>query len=359
MKKYHKLWGLIIGFVCLLTSISVEAESTDIGIGFSYQNILPSNQLSEGNYFDVSVAPKEKQVLVTEVTNLSSQEIIIQIELNDASTTSNGEINYNKGNQKSSQHYQLNDLISFPSEISLRVGETKTIDYVLTAPEQPIKGVLLGGVQLRQKNKAEQEKQGTINNEYAYLFSLSIRSDERVIPHKLAITNSTDKIKSQEKTFFLPIANQRPNLIKEMEIETRLKSEMSKKIIRKTKQQGLKMAPLSTLDFPFNYSDLAIGNYQLSTTATIGKEKWRWITQFELNAEGQLTDKIVTKESKKNANVSYFWLFSGGIIVTLICGVFANKCSVAINKNGSQLGKPTMDLPGLKIRGVVRKTNKK
>lgn len=301
------LW---IGVSCPQKVLGEENE----GVGFSYYNHAPKNQIAEGGYFDLLVEPGTEQTLITEISNESAEEMTVKININDATTAETGIIEYGPSSLKghSEREHSLSDILNGPEEVTLKKGETKRVAFKLTVPTKPFKGVLLGGIQLEKKMAKHEGKNAlSIQNKYAYVFSVSLREEKAKSKIDLSSTESLFVLTNDGGQVNVMITNNSPEIISEMNLAAAVTRKGKKAVLVETALENVKMAPMSVMAYPIDLDQLEPGKYLTETTAKIGKKEWRWIEEFEIK-------KTENKVGIKNQTVNQSLTIKLGTVIAIV-----------------------------------------
>lgn len=276
------------------TQIKVSGEESAVndGLGFTYYNQLPDNQISEGNYFDLLVKPGHKQTLVTEFRNEKKEEMTIQIRINDAKTAENGVIEYGMSSLESTtgNRYKLTDYLTGPDKVSLKAGEIKQVAFELTMPDTSFKGVILGGIQLAAITEGKESKSRvSIRNEFSYAFSISLRQTEALVPYQISFGEA--HFNSEDKRVRLKMNNDSQEIIKNMTVSTIITAVDSDKVLIEAVTKNKKMAPMSVMTYPVSFPKAKLGRYKMVTKVSVEAEEWETEQEF---------DVLATEEYEKN-----------------------------------------------------------
>lgn len=146
------LMVVALGF-CLVTGAEATEKQQETGMSFTYGNEVPENQLKEGAFFDLLVAQGQEQVLETDLTNLTNQDLIINVSVSNATTTGAGVIDYGPSQDQHTANltHGLTGILEAPASIKLPKNGKATLKMTLKMPAQSIKGVVLGGIHLQQE----------------------------------------------------------------------------------------------------------------------------------------------------------------------------------------------------------------
>lgn len=307
----------VIWLVVNAFSKIVEAEE---GIGFSYVNVIPKNQMSEGSYFDLLVKPKASQTLVTEIKNESLETIKIKLSINDSTTTQTGTIEYGPSSLKNrkGEYPKLTEMLTGPTEITLKKGEVQTVELKLTVPDEVFEGVILGGVQLeRIMAKTESEKAVSVKNKYAYAFSVSIRESDKLLAPKLENLGGSYSSVDGKEQVKIELENQSQEIVKNMKMTTIISKKDSNKVLLEDVLEDMKMAPQSIMDYRIDFPNVEAGSYVAKTNILVGKKVFSWENFFEVS-EGEERSSSRKLDVTKDEQVNYLGIVA--IIATIIIG---------------------------------------
>ncbi|MGY3747041.1 WxL protein peptidoglycan domain-containing protein [Vagococcus salmoninarum] len=319
VKKIKLIMLFSVISCCSVLSLTTKVQAEE-GIGFSYYNQIPKNQLTEGSYFDLLVKPKDKQTLITEVRNESSESITVKVSINDSKTTGTGVIDYGPSNLKNTKGLaiKLNDILTGPTEVTLKKGEVKELEFQLVVPEKSFEGVILGGIQLEKVTKNIVSKEAvSVQNKYAYAFSVSLREDKKKLAYDLNSVKSDYQVTSRGSQVTLEITNDTQEIVKDLKLSTIITALDAKEVLVEKVSDKIKMAPMSVMDYTVEFPKEAPGKYITRTTAQAGKQEWRWENEFEVLEQDQALGNQVLEDDEPGKN-SLFWVVA--IILTLISG---------------------------------------
>lgn len=155
-KNNYYLW--LLPFFCLLFPFSVQAEETTLNIYAT--PIFPDSQVDEGKgYYDLNLAPNQKETLRLEIGNTSAEPIRIQVTPHTAYTNVLGNVEYGKNAQEADPTlvHSLADLMESSEVIELAGNETKTVEIPLQMPEEAFEGFLAGGLRIAEQKRKRQK----------------------------------------------------------------------------------------------------------------------------------------------------------------------------------------------------------
>ncbi|MGX7024914.1 DUF916 domain-containing protein [Vagococcus hydrophili] len=314
--RFSLILFTLCSFFFAVTANEVSAESSK-GLNFSYENVIPKNQISDNSYFELKVKPGDKQTLVTKLTNESDKEVVVQVSVSNATTSSSGIINYGANKEKlvGKNNLSINDMIEFPTQVKLKAHETKDLKFKLNIPKKEFEGLILGGIELKELEKSDDKKAETgasLKNEYSYVYSVSLKENEEVVTPEFT-SSGTD----YEQGAFTTINNEKSLIASKVKIETTLMGKETDKVINTFKVEDYRFAPNSTLVLPLNGTEeLPIGDYRTKTTLTMNDQNWTFEGAFKVSKENQKKKDVFIDETPEEKKVN--WLIIVLVVTSFI-----------------------------------------
>jgi hypothetical protein len=320
MKKFYFIFLVAIMYIGMngftLIGQAVEEESSS----FSYKVILPENQHSkEVSYFDLRVTPSQEQTVIIKMTNSSEKEITVEVSLNSAKTNTNGVVEYGPSELKkdSSLKYDFADIAT--GEKTVKIPAKQTIDYKLNIkmPNASFDGVISGGIYMIEKGQIDGQK-AMIKNEYGYLVGMLLTETDTVIKPELSLNKVYAQQQNYRNAVFVNFSNTNPAYVDKMTLEGQITKKGSKEVLYDTKQNNMRMAPNSQINFPIlmNGEKMIPGDYDahiLITTENGGK--WEWNQSFTI------TDEEADKFNKEDVSLLQENSINWWIILIIVIGI--------------------------------------
>lgn len=285
-------------------SDEVEAQSSDEGVGFSVQAILPENQRETGvTYFDLLVEPDESQTLRVEIFNHEDTPLEVQVTPTTSSTNRNGLIVYEPQEEfDESLEYPISELVELDANtVIVPANNSQIVDVHLDIPEDPFEGYLLGGLHFEKVLTEEEENnEGVqIQNRYAYLIGLQVTEDEQQMEFNLELRDIVPTLVNYRTAVVAKIQNDQPNIMSDVIISAEVYEAGGEEPIKTAMMENVQFAPNSTMDFVIDWENqyLEPGDYQLKLLATSGEYEWEWDESFSItDKQAQISDEAVEIE---------------------------------------------------------------
>lgn len=311
------LMVVALGF-CLVTGAEATEKQQETGMSFTYGNKVPENQLKEGAFFDLLVAQGQEQVLETDLTNLTNQDLTINVSVSNATTTGAGVIDYGPSQDQHTANltHGLTDILEAPASIKLPKNGKTTLKMTLKIPAESIKGVVLGGIHLQQEVDQMKPLKDSVSvtNQYAYIFSVSIRETEDIPAFVFESAGAT--VDPNNKSIVnVNVSNQVPRIIKGMIVETLVTPKNSEEVLAEQRLENAKMAPNSMMSIPLEVA-LASGDYQMKTIVKVGGESWQWVDDFTIEEKKGQNQVLEVRQEVKTSKVNWFGiLVLAGVLI--------------------------------------------
>lgn len=303
MKKIFTFLGVSLLVISQsLVSLAVERETGSIG--FTYHNEIPENQISAGNFFDLLVKAGEKQRLVTRIQNHEKHDMMIKISINDSKTTPTGLIEYGESRLQNTPtlKYSLVDYLTGPKEVLVKAQTSQVVTFDLTMPTEAFDGLLLGGIQLQEVTTEKVEGSGfSVENEYAYVFSVSLRQNHKEVDLTLNSWPTTYQSDNNQGFVTLAITNDSRLIGKELSLRATLYEAGTEEPLAESQLRDFKLAPMSLFNYSMPTNKLVPGEYLTKTTIKNADQEWSWEEGFTVRpeaTEGAVPPLVKGKKSK-------------------------------------------------------------
>lgn len=282
---------MIIGISIHSSPVHGQGQNTEAPNGFFYEVKYPENQQSDTGYFDLKMAPNQKQTLQVELKNLSDQEMTINVNLNGTKTNSNGVLEYGPNNieQDASMKFDFTKIVTAPEKVTLAPKENKLLEIDVNMPTTSYDGIILGGLQLQQEEAKDKETSSNagganIVNKYAYIIAIVLQETTVEVQPELVFNHIEAKQLNYRNTIFVNLSNKEAALLKNLTTEVQISRKGSQEILYETKTKNMKVAPNSVIDFPvsLNGEAMVAGDYVAQITAVSNEKEWSWTKEFTI-----------------------------------------------------------------------------
>lgn len=284
------LWLLAILFFFL--PISVQADETALNIYAT--PLFPDSQVDEGKgYYDLNLAPNQKETLRLEVGNTSAEPIRVQVTPHTAYTNVLGNVEYGKDAQEADPTlvHSLADLMESSEVIELAANETKTVEIPLQMPEEVFEGFLAGGLRIaEQKEDEEETEEGegvAIKNEFAYVVGVIVSNTRDSVQPELELLDVFADQLNYRNVISANLQNFTPTFVNQLAVEATVKRAGENDVLYQGEKEMMQMAPNSNFHFPISLEGdrFRSGNYILELIATSGENEWSWTREFTIEAD--------------------------------------------------------------------------
>lgn len=327
LKKKNNYYLWLLPFFCLLFPFSVQAEETTLNIYAT--PIFPDSQVDEGKgYYDLNLAPNQKETLRLEIGNTSAEPIRIQVTPHTAYTNVLGNVEYGKNAQEADPTlvHSLADLMESSEVIELAGNETKTVEIPLQMPEEAFEGFLAGGLRIAEQKEEtaetdEAEGEGVaIKNEFAYVVGVVVSNNRDSVQPELELLDVFADQLNYRNVVSATLQNFTPTFVNQLAVEATVKRVGENEVLYKSEKEMMQMAPNSNFNFPISLEGdrFRSGNYVLELTATSGENEWSWTREFTIEADEarKLNREDVTIDSGVN-----WWMIGAIILLILMLGL--------------------------------------
>lgn len=299
----------------------VEAQDR---VGFSVQAELPDNQRDDRlSYFDLRVNPDQEQELNITIFNHENEELTVNGDIFNATTSSNGNIVYEESEVDSSLTDPVTELLVLEDdEWTIPAGESITVTATLNTPEEAFDGIKLGGMYFEKALESETEEEGVnIQNQYAYTIGVQLSENDSEVLPELTLDSIVPDLINYRTAVIANIQNEMPVIAENLTVNAEVFEGDETTPIREVEQEGMRMAPNSTMPFVINWNNerLEAGDYRLEMTATDGEQEWEWQESFQISEEDEMKNEeaveLVETDDTQNINI---WFLAGIAVLIVI-----------------------------------------
>ncbi|MDQ0363292.1 DUF916 and DUF3324 domain-containing protein [Breznakia pachnodae] len=279
---------LIVSFGIAVTSAYAQSETP---VTFSVSAIIPENQIDKNlSYFDLKMEPEMTQTIQIVITNNSNEEITSNIQINAASTGTNGVIAYSEhGIQDKSMEYSIEDIAEVATpEVVIPANKSTTVDIKLTMPKESFDGVILGGVYVTAESNIENEEVNEngfeIENKIAYALGLKLTENEKQVEPNMNLKSIEPSLEAMRTAMNIKLQNSEPIIMKNVMIDAQIYKKGENEVLHSAKTTTAEIAPNSSFDFVVDWENTKIepGQYRLKMRIEYEDHYWEWDEEFEI-----------------------------------------------------------------------------
>lgn len=267
------------------------------GIPFTVVPIMPKNQdPNVQSYFKLKAKPGEIQTVFVQVENLKKEPISIQIESDNALTSTMGEIQYvpGKGNENSKimdPSFEMRDSISVQQEIHLKSGEKKEIPISIRAPKSN-RGTYLGGVTFiasmdgTKTYGKRDDKAYYFDIENRIGFSLAIQWDMPISEGDVfSIEKAGIRLIPSGVQSYIEIQNNNASILADFSAKYHIKKKDGTELFQ-GRITSVNFSPKTSIRYPIMWkgSELMSGNFILEVEAKVGDQIQIKNVEFAINS---------------------------------------------------------------------------
>ncbi|MGL5042518.1 MAG: WxL protein peptidoglycan domain-containing protein [Culicoidibacterales bacterium] len=316
IKKMGKICLVLAFFIVSLgvNMLAVEAQ-------LSVEIIKPPNQIT-GNttYFDLAVEPNKQQDLELNLVNGSDETVSLQVQITNAYTTINGNVDYSPTEVPESEtlKYPLKTLLTLEDEqITLAPGESHRVKMTLATPIDLPQGVILGGIHIKKLIPENKDGATTIDQAYAIVKGVKLSYGE-LPPSNITVGDVTADKLQRKSAVSIKMSNRAPVIEKEVIVTAKI---FKGKNLFKADEQKIVMAPNSDVKLPIrlNQEKLEPGDYSVDIDIRNGEDVSNHKRKFSVTreeAKAVETEKFLLEEQ---VPIWIFWLL--GLLGVIIIGM--------------------------------------
>jgi len=315
------LWLLAVLF--FFFPLSVQAEETALNTHVT--PLFPESQVDESKgYYELLLAPGQKETLQLKVGNSNSEPIKVQVTPHTAYTNTLGNVEYGKDAKEADPTlvHSLDELMT-PSEVITLAGkETKVIDIPLQMPTDAFEGYLAGGLRIAEIKDEEEsetpEGEGVaIKNEFAHVVGVVVSNTRDSVQPELELLDVFADQLNYRNVISATLQNFIPTFVNQLAVEATVKRAGESDVLYETSKEMMQMAPNSNFNFPISLEGdrFRSGNYVLELTAVSGDNEWSWTREFTIDADDA---RKLNREDVMIDNSPNWWMIGAIILLTLL-----------------------------------------
>ncbi|EOI58550.1 DUF916 and DUF3324 domain-containing protein [Enterococcus gilvus] len=327
--KYKKITSLCIAFFSLLMGTTAGYASE---FNFAVTPKASENQIDKNKtYFDLMLSPDQKETLTVDLRNDTDKEVVVEAQINSATTNGNGVVEYSKNTIKPdpSLKYNLKEYVEAPSEITLKPKSAAEYKVNIHMPNEKFDGVIAGGITFKEKQSEEakassdnNDKGLAIKNEYSYVVALLMRQTTENGSPDLKLNNVDPNQRNARNVIQGNLQNPNGTYLNNLATKTIITKKGSSEALYTDEKSEMQMAPNSNFNIsvPLNGERLQADEYTMKIEAYGQKE-----------SDG--TFKFKEKGAQKEEAFRYHWSLEKDFEIKADVAKKLNDSDVTIKKD--------------------------
>ena len=323
----------------LISMLTLIVTAEEDAVGFTVSPIIPRSQSNDDlSYFDLDITTGSEEKISVIISNQSSLEKTMEMEIVAASTLSNGGINYSSNIENhDSLLYPLSDIAKIDENIvTLPSNSQLKIPITLTYPDNSFDGVILGSIRVkditdrleREENTSKSENNNdsiTIHNEYEYVIPIILRGGNNEIAPDFELIDVHFDSYNYRAAIYTNILNLKPKIISDALYSAEILPHGSNSPIFKVEDFKVSFAPNSIFPYAFvdeNGTGIPPGTYTYKGNLVYGSEIWTFEHDFIISEDiaKDINSEAVNQQqfSAKKQNPLWITILIVLLLVTLL-----------------------------------------
>lgn len=332
--KYRLIQFLLLALIVFLLPpffVKADNSTTGSGLAFTVKTNLPANQIDKNNdFYQLKMAPGQKQTVTATVYNTTNKPTTVSINVQTASTSINGTIDYSKALTRwdKSLKHKLSEIVSYPKLITIPAGKSQDVAFNISMPEDNYKGILLGGITFNQvddNQSASSSSTANIKNKYAYAVAMILKeSDDQVVPN-IKLNSVKAGQNNGHNVINVNLQNDQSLLMSNVKVVAKVYSKSGKKPVYTTVKSDMQIAPNSQFKYPVSLQSTPMqpGKYrlELALTGTAYKESktWHFTKNFTIkHQEATRFNQADVDVSANTNNYMIIFIIVGAVLFIII-----------------------------------------
>lgn len=333
MKKFTKRISLLLLMVLVFAATVLPVSAESKGSLYSVQAILPENQInSKVTYYDLRMEAGQEQTIELLVKNISDEDVVITVSVNNAATNTNGNIMYTvAGIKDESMNHDIESIATIrDSEFTLSVGEEKIVEIDLDMPEVTFDGVILGGILVQgdvvdQNDSTDEQENGLLlENKVAYVIGLKLSETDNLVKPNMNYLGTEPVLYGLATSMGVKLQNTEAIIMKNVTVQAEIYKKNSDTLLHESTSTTVEIAPNSTFNYIVDWEGQAIeaGSYRLKLKVVYEDKVWEWDEEFEVGKEetNEINDGAI--EAKKTTPILLYVVLGGSIGLLLLIVAF-------------------------------------
>lgn len=326
----------IVGGI-LISGLMQTAHADNNDMGFSVQPT--AKNYAKIGYFKFTAKPNQTETLNVTVTNTTNSNQNVNVDIKNALSSPAGNTQYTtktslKNAKLLNSNYAMRKYITGPNQIQLKPNEQKQVSYKIKLPNKNkvSSGSVLGGLSFENAAKpkvANKKSQITVYTKVARL--ISVEADYDQTKSNAVLGQPSINTNPSIPLILLPIKNNSPAIMREMQINYTVKNSQQKTLFTHTTNhnQSTIMAPNTKINYmiPWQNKTFKPGKYTIDVNLKTKDQNIQKTYAFTVKNKNV---KDYAKQSKTKPivkNHTNIWLIISlvGIIIVLLILLLRKK----------------------------------
>ncbi|MDT2598545.1 DUF916 and DUF3324 domain-containing protein [Enterococcus hulanensis] len=316
----------------VFSSLMMATPSFASEFNFAVTPKPSENQIDkQKTYFDLLLAPNQEETLTVDLRNDTDKEVVVEAQINSATTNGNGVVEYSKNAIKADKtlKYDIKNYVEAPEEITLKPQSAAEYKVKIHMPNEKFAGVIAGGITFKEKttdktsaSSDKNDKGLAIKNEYSYVVALLMRQTTDNGAPDLKLQNVSPNQRNARNVIQGNLQNPNATYLNQLATKTTITKKGSTEALYTDEQSDMQMAPNPNfnLSVPLKGDRLKAGKYTMKIEA-YGQQDPAGSYQFQ------------AKGSSKEENYQYHWSLEKDFEIKAEVAKKLNDSDVTIKKD--------------------------
>lgn len=343
--KFRKMTMLL---VTALSTLLMTTPSFASEFNFAVTPKASENQIDkQKTYFDLLLAPNQEDTLTVDLRNDTDKEVVVEAQINSATTNGNGVVEYSKNEIKPDKtlKYDLKDYVEAPEEITLKPQSAAEYKVKIHMPNEKFAGVIAGGITFKEKtddktaaSSDKNDKGLAIKNEYSYVVALLMRQTTDNGDPDLKLQSVNPNQRNARNVIQGNLQNPNATYLNQLATKTTITKKGSSTALYTDNQADMQMAPNSNfnLSVPLKGDRLKSGKYTMKIEAYGQKdqagtyafkekdsekeEKYRyhWSLEKDFEIKADVAKKLNDSDVTIKKDYTWIYILIGVLLLVLI-----------------------------------------
>lgn len=286
---------------------------------------------TEKSYFDLTLAPDQKQEVQIMVQNLLNKKNKIKISPTVAQTSDSGHAVYNQTKLRADDTltYEFPKLTGKSQTVTVPPKGNQTVSFEIQAPNTGFDGVIMGGFavqsltagSVRGSDSDTTDKHVHIGYAISVLLHSTAATQAKVEPD-LKVGRPKLRTFDSQPELMMVVQNTKANFVTNMTVTTKIYQGNNTEPLITDKQQGLSMAANSNFDFtiPWKTKSVIADKYHMVLEFKAGDQHWE-SNQYFLITQNQAS--YFNRNNKKLQPNYKPWIIMTVILLVVLIGAFS------------------------------------